>query len=325
MPAGSLFTLRRKTNREMIRDLRPARWRVFFVLALPILASACASTGATFGSGVGDRLLTRPPYYAGAPAASGDAVGDSQRTGHLPVAYQRGANQASFFDPTESEAMRELLDAMTLALDSLGLSMRLVEGGRVSAVTHAATLHPPDVQFNCYTDTGFHDDDCAVAGDTALGRGSATMRLAVTRASPEWTEWFGSTMDGLGTEQALVITLEVGQYFVRQRGLAGKKEVQLGTDHTVSLPWVTSLETPVSVLQLTGALVGRDGRAIRIGAEGMLARRTPIEISAIGGQQLVSDADVAALLTARRDDLTGRPLVWRTALETLARRLIGRG
>ena len=309
----------------MKRDLRPASRWVVFILGLVSVVSACAYTGATLGSGVGERLLTRPPYYAGAPVSDPDAIGVPARTGHLPVMYQQGANQPSIFDPAQSEVMLGLLDAMTLALDSLGSSVRLVEGGRVSAVTHAATLHPLDVQFNCYTDTGFHDDDCAVAGDTALGRGTATMRLAVTRASPEWREWIGSTMDGLGIEQALVITLEVGHYFVRQRGLAGKKEVQLGTDHTVSLPWVTSLATPVSVLQLTGALVGRDGKAIRIGAEGMLARRTSIEISAIGGQELISDADVEALLTARREDLQGRPLIWRTALETLATRLIGGG
>lgn len=274
------------------------------------------------GSGVGDRLLTHPPYYAGA-RTSGPAAGGPNRTGHLPVAYQRGANQASIFDPSASDAMHELLDAMTASLDSMGVSLRLVEGGRVSAVTHAATLHPPDVQFNCYTGAGFPDDDCAVDADTALGRGTATMRLAVTNASPQWKTWIGETMDGAGVERTLVLTLEVGNYFVRQRGLAGKKEVELGTGHTVPLPWVTSLETPVSVLQLTGVLVGRDGRAIRIGAEGMLARRTPFEVSALGGQALISDEDVEALRVARREDLAGRPLVWRTALETLVRRLTG--
>ncbi|HZA51832.1 MAG TPA: hypothetical protein VE549_13900 [Myxococcaceae bacterium] len=39
----------------------------------------------------------------------------------------------------------------------------------------------------------------------------------------------------------------------------------------MSLPWLTSLETPVSVLQLTGALIDRSGQAVRIGAEGSAA------------------------------------------------------
>jgi hypothetical protein len=32
----------------------------------------------------------------------------------------------------------------------------------------------------------------------------------------------------------------------------------------------------VAVVQLTGAVVGRDGKAVRIGAEGMMAKRTNI-------------------------------------------------
>ena len=55
----------------------------------------------------------------------------------------------------------------------------------------------------------------------------------------------------------------------------------LGTGFTKSLPWLTSLETPVAVLQLTGALVGRDGKAIRIGSEGFYAKRTRLAISCV--------------------------------------------
>lgn len=40
----------------------------------------------------------------------------------------------------------------------------------------------------------------------------------------------------------------------------------------------------MNVLQLTGALIDRDGKAVRIGAEGMLARRTRLLVSSIGGQ-----------------------------------------
>jgi len=92
----------------------------------------------------------------------------------------------------------------------------------------------------------------------------------------------------------------------------------------VELPWLTSLETPVSVLQLTGALVGRDGRAVRIGAEGLLAKRTGLVASAFGLQALLSDEDVQQLRTTRRDDLAGRPLVWQAALRSLVAELTGR-
>lgn len=306
----------------MTRISRLARRRVFLVVGfLPVLATGCASTGATLGSGVGDRLLTHPPYYAG--ARLDPAVDRQIPTGHLPIVYQAGASHPAIFDPSHSPAMAELLDALNARLDALGASRRLVEGGRISAVPHGTTGVPPDVQFNCVTESGVADDDCAIDPDTALGRGGQTMRLAVGRPSPEWIARTASLMDDAGVERTLVLTLEVGQYLVRQRGLAGRKEIELGTDHVVSFRWLTSLETPVSVVQLTGALVGRDGKAIRIGAEGLLAKRTRMTVSSIGGQELLTDEDVAELLSARREDLPGAPLAWEVGLRTLVERLAG--
>jgi hypothetical protein len=182
---------------------------------------------------------------------------------------------------------------------------------------------PPDVQFGCAPDAAA-GDDCAERGDSALGREGQTMRLAVGRPSAEWVAWAGEAMGRAGAARVLVLTLEVGQYLPRQRGLRGDKEVELGTGHVVALPWLTSLETPVSVLQLTGALVGRDGKAVRIGAEGIHARRTRLALSALGVQELLRDEDVEAVRTARRDDLPGRPLAWQAALRQLVSQLAGR-
>lgn len=298
---------------------RPRVLRGLLFGALPSLVlCACASTGVTFRSGVGDTFLEHPPYYAGADLRS---TAETIRTGHLPIAYQRGAAHAPIFDPSVTGAMAELLERMNAFLDSLAVTVRLVEGGRVSAVTRAATRFPPDVQFGC---TPAADDDCAERGDSALGRRGQTMRLAVGRPSPEWTAWMQQVMDDVGVERALLITLEVGQYLIRQRGLRGTKEVELGTSHVERLPWLTSLETPVSVLQLSGALLGRDGKAIRIGAEGLIARRTSLPLSGIGAQTLITDEDVQRLLVARREDLPGAPLVWEVGLRTLAAQLVGR-
>jgi hypothetical protein len=78
-----------------------------------------------------------------------------------------------------------------------------------------------------------------------------------------------------------------------------------------------------AVATLTGALMDADGRAVRIGAEGMLARRTDIVMSGFGAQRLITDEDVSQLRTLRRDDLPGRPLVWQVALRTLLGQLTG--
>jgi hypothetical protein len=233
------------------------------------------------------------------------------------------------FDPAggAGTAVDALLREMTAFVDSLGaahrLTVRLVEGGRVSAVAHRASTTPPDVHFGCITASGAAVDDCAERGG-ALGRGRQPMRLAVGRPSAEWTGWMRDVTRDVGVGRALVLTLEVGQYLPRQTGLRGDKEVELGTGHVVRLPWLTSLETPVSVLQLTGALVSSDGRAIRIGAEGILARRTPLVASALGAQRLVSDEDVEQARTLRRDDLPGQPLAWQVALRHLVAQLTGR-
>ena len=137
-------------------------------------------------------------------------------------------------------------------------------------------------------------------------------------------KWIGSTAQNAGVPATLVITLEVSDYLLKQRGIRGTKELELGTGLTMNLPWLTSLETPMSVLQLTGALVTTDGRAIRIGAEGMLVRRTSIVASAIESQRLIVDKDVAALRTLQREDLPGNPLVWQVALRNMVAQLTGR-
>lgn len=298
------------------------RRRCGATLGATLLATACATTGSTLGSGVGDAWLDHPPYYAGQPAPEGGWP--SHRTGHLPVVFQRGATQAPIFDPTVSPAMQDLLERMTRYLDSLGASVRVVEGGRVSAVTHAATQHPPDVRFGCETVGGAPGGDCVERGDSALGRGPQYMSLSVGRPSPEWSGWMGQVMEDVGVDHVLVITLEVSNYWTRQRGWRGSKVVELGTDHTQELPWLTSLETPVAVLQITGALVGRDGKAVRIGAEGLMARSTQILLSAIGAQELITDEDLKQLSRATRPDMPGSPLVWQVGLRTLVAELTGR-
>ena len=291
--------LRRLPPRRRLRRLLPT-------LPALLLLPACATTGATFGSGVGDRFLEHPPYYAGDAAPAG-------RVAHLPVAYQPGAAQAAIFDPSGAAGTpaARLIAEMTAYLDSL------VAGRQVAPP--AGT--PPDVMFGCVVDA---TDECAAPENAGvLGRGGEPLRLAVGNASPEWRAAVAPTLAGAGADHLLLVTLEVGQYQVAQRGLRGSKVVELGTDHEVSLPWLTSLDTPVSVLQLTAARLGPDGRAERIGAEGLLAVRTPLLASAVGSQRLVSDEDVERVRTLRRDDLPGRPLAWQVALRQLVAGVTG--
>lgn len=293
----------------------PHAWRAGRPAAalLPLLvATACATTGATFRSGVGDRFLERPPFYAGADLSPGGGL----PAAHFPIAWQRGSTQPAMFEPkAEGDTpVAALLAEMNAYLDSLGVTTRIAVSGNTSGT-------PPDVMFGCQRDTS---DECVKNGDATAGHDEAHLRLAVGLPSNDWTGWAAARMDSAGAPRALVLTLEIGEYFTRQKNLRGQKEVLLGTGHSVSVPWLTSLDTPVSVLQLTGALVGRDGLAIRIGAEGLLAQRTNLLESGFGLQRLISDEDIAALRNARRSDLAGQPLVWQAALRTLVGELTGR-
>lgn len=292
------------------------------LLASAMLLSGCATTGATLGSGVGDRMLEHPPYYAGAAAVVAAPAGS--RIGHLPIVYQRGAAQAGIFDPRGDAGtpMRALLDEMNAFLDSLSTGVRVEQAALMRAST--SRLVPPDVRFGCATQSGIPDDDCAARGDSALGRKGQTMQLSVGRPSTEWTAWARDAMHTDSVSRLLVITLEVGHYLPRQRGWRGSKEVELGSAYTVGLPWLTSVETPVSVLQFTGAIVDSGGRAQRIGAEGIYARRTRLAISALGGQELIGDEDIERVREERRADLPGQPLTWRVALVQLVEQLTGR-
>lgn len=279
--------------------------------ALLLTVSACATTGATFQSGVGDKLIEHPPYYAGRDVTAG-----AERVGHLPIAYQRGATQAPIFEPAGGArtAIERLLSDMNLYLDSLGATVPL----RLEMPRGAV---PPDVQFGCEVDAA---GDCLDRGEGALGRGGEPLRLAVGRPSQEWIASAAQAMQRANVPTAVVITLEIGDYFTQQRGFAGRKVVELGTGYTASFPWLTSLETPVSVIQVTGALVGPDGKAIRIGAEGMYPKRTRFVVSSIGAQEMISDEDVEQLRTARREDLAGQPLAWKVALRNLVGQLTGK-
>lgn len=305
-----------------------SRRHVFLLPAsIAALLAGCAGTGATFRSGVGDTFLAHAPWYAGAKSSP---VRDANvRVGIHPVHFQPRDGQSAVFEPSvlAGRPVAALIAEMNDYLDSLTTAnattpIRLVDGRRISAVPPTAHGIAPDVRFGCITEGNLPGNDCVARGDSALGRTDLQrMQLSVGRPSPDWVEWTREAMTGANVTHTLVITLEVGEHLLRQRGLLGRKQLELGTGYTVEQPWLTSLSTPVQVLQLTGVLIDRDGRAVRIGAEGIVARRTRLLLSAAGAQELITDDDVNAARTVKRTDLPGEPLAWRVALRTLVLRL----
>jgi hypothetical protein len=281
----------------------------WMVILIPLLG--CATTGSTFGAGVGDRVLDGPPYYNGLrslPLAG--------RVAHFPIDYQSGAEQEAIFEPAGGAGtpIAALLDDMNAFLDELrGAPSITVPSGR-----HALA---PDVTFSCEP-RGV--ESCELAWDRD-GDDRRSMLLAVRRPSQAWIETNDRTLDEAGAQYVLVITLEIANYPVYQKNWRGDKVVRLGTGHSQKVPWITSLDQPVQVLQLTGALIDREGRAARIGAEGLIARRTNILLTAVGAQELISDADIERLVRYRRLDLSGEPLAWQVSINNLVKQLTGEG
>ena len=269
-------------------------------LLLAAFATGCA--GSTMGAGVSPKLLRRAPYYAGQVASP------TLRIAHLPVSAgaTSGADDAVAAEPGRPAAT--LLEAMNAYLDSLAVSRRF-------APTLAPPRGAPDVSFGCETRGGLECEDAEP--------NQGNMMLQVTRASSAWTQWLASELETAEADALVLITLELADYWPRTRGLRAHKEVELGTGYTQDLPWLTAMDEPVQVLQLTGALVGADGKAIRIGAEGLFAKRTRLLLGALGIREMVSDEDVAKLTMLQRDDLPGRPLVWQVALRNLVMQLAG--
>lgn len=272
------------------------------------LLGACA--GSTLGSGVGDTWIDRPPYYAGSTAADTGRVGAADVL-YLPVYVQPDPDAAPRMGASAGDGanLARLVEAMNAELASAAAG----RGWRRSPT--AIPGEPPDVQLGCEADVM---GDCMIDEDD-LGNPvwNDDLRLAVTRGSPEWRDAAVEVLSRENASAIVLLTIETGWYWPRQTNWRGSKVVELGTERIQELPWLTALDRPVQVLQVTGLAFGPDGRARRIGGEGLLARRTPIVLSGFGIDALVSDEDVARLL----DGGAGVP-DWRSGVEVLLRELV---
>lgn len=295
-----------------------SRWRVGLALVALTSNALAGCTGATVGSGVGETRFEHAPYYASGGGASDAPPQYGGVVAVAGVSYQPGASQPAIFDPSADggSPVASLVRDMNAYLETLARELDLV-----GPVPSPASGTAPDVYFGCEQD-GL--DECALDDEGGLyGPGRPRMLLTIGAPSATWVRDAGQTLADAEADALLLVTLEVGQYWPRQVDWRGSKVVELGTDRTAELPWLTAIDAPISVIQLTGGLVGPDGRARRIGAEGLLARRTPILAAGFGAQALITDADVEALRHQRSED--GTSLVWQDGLRSLVEALAAAG
>jgi hypothetical protein len=143
------------------------------------------------------------------------------------------------------------------------------------------------------------------------------MVLHLSRPTVAWQQAAAELLARQGASHAVVIWLGVSQYPKGREGVFGKKVV-LGTGHEEPIRFLTAEDKLLEVLQLTGVLVDAQGRVVRAGAEGILARDTPFAAQVFDVSKVLDARTLEQVLTVeRRADLPGNPLKWEVALGNL--------
>lgn len=257
-----------------------------------------------------DRIEVRPhpPHYSGgAPKAV-------SRLARLPVTLGPTLT-APPTDRARIAAADTLLAAIAAELATMGIADTIALPGSAKARGPAVYVGHPE-----------HGEapEGALAPEQLAAGGRGAVLVHAIDPNTEWRRQVEPALKATGADHVLVIRLDVADYPVAQRDWKGAKAVELGTDHTMPLPWLTALDTPVGVVQLTGSIHRADGRLVRAGAEAFHATRTRFLESAAGLQRRVTADELVAAFAAKRVDLEGAPEAWRVALRHLVAQLTGR-
>lgn len=279
---------------------RPAPFRRvrLVVVLLGLLAAVPASPATSRGN------FDRPPFYEGRIKAKTPPAVHSQVT----YRYEPGS-----LDPTpkRSSTLGAILDSLNAEIDRLGMTRPLP--------LDKGTRGAPDVAFGVRRG-GVDAQGMPLTPDDIDHREPRRMCFVVEGPSKAWRDSVRAV--GGDTIRAIVtVQLGFGEYWVRQKDAKGNKRIDLGVGRGMEVPWLTSLDDPVQVLQLTGALVSPEGRVMRVGAEGLTARRTGTTASMAGAQEALTDNDLRGVTEAA----PGADPVWRTALRELVTSLLAAG
>ncbi len=149
----------------------------------------------------------------------------------------------------------------------------------------------------------------------------APMVIHVQKPSDGWQRAVSELLAREQADYAVVLTLGVSQYPKGREGVFAKK-VTLGTGHEQPIRFLTAEDKLLEVLQIEGVIVDRQGRIVRAGAEGVIARDTPFAAQVIDVGRSIDDRSLEKVLTTeRRDDLPGSPLNLDIALANLVAQL----
>jgi len=249
----------------------------------------------------------RPPHYLG-----------KVPTGTVVLVRVPILTGASFGEPGPQKALLAVIEtarpAFEAALDSLAAPVLPDSAGDFGDGAPTVYVGSPK---------GFFASE-PLAGSDDLEPARDAVRVRTTDPSGAWKKRLRSAAQEAGATHVLVVTLELSDYPVSQKDWKGSKAVDLAAGHTTPVPWLTSLDQPVEVLQWTGSLYTADGKLARAGAEAFHALRTPFRESAVGLQRATTPDVLEQALAAPRNDVAGAPPGWLVAMANVVAELTGR-
>jgi hypothetical protein len=288
---------------------------------LAALALAAAELPAQWGVSSRTYQKDKPPYYQGKRPPVG------ARIAWTPVATPTMRAAFTRAGEAPSGEMRTLLDSINGRLAAMMGAGPRVADERLPALLGEKS-GAPEIVFGCEPEFAgeavrvgkyYHSAGCEEPEKDQQPRNA----LIVQNPTKQWRQVAATTIAGDSAQYLLLLSLRIGDQYPWS-GWSGKG-VRLGTGYDLSLPWLSAVDRPVTVVQLVGTVVDREGKVVRSGAEGLLASKPGALATLLGGQQAVSDRQLAELVFAtRRDDLPGQPMAWEIALRTLVSELTNR-
>jgi len=277
---------------------------VALILSLALITS-CAGIFSGMRSS-STKVMNKAPYY------DGKKVAITGQVGLLPAEFDVRLYKA-FFEDERKAALEPLLDGIDAYAGKIA-------GLKPLTFIDLDPEKAPDVYM------GNVDAFNSPTTRTSSGNEEDKTQMVLYRLAPS-KAWKDSLLARAAKENVdyfLYITVGFGEYFMRMKNLLGSKELQLGTGNSEPSKWLSDLDAPADVLQVTGALLDKNGKIVRCGAEGIIAKKTGFLKSLVDIRDLISDEEIAHVINQdRRTDLTGEPLKWEAAVQNLVAQLLG--
>lgn len=231
---------------------------------------------------------------------------------HAPVMLDEKMTEEFFYQGRE-QVLQPLMQAMDQYLDSLGWTRSFAEalpykGAPYLFVGSSEAESAPPVTMMMREEHDMYPP----------------MAMYLEKASKEWRKSLTETMKQANADYTLLTWIGLTEYPKANKGVF-KKKVVLGTGYEREIRFLSAVDKPVEVLQVTGILLDKEGTVIRAGAEGFLHEDSPFWVQALDAGTTVDDNAINKLHDEqRRTDLPGNPLAWQVALYNLIEQLLQR-